>query len=342
LVNMTAKKEKRTDPHPPVDRLLKMYRDMVTIRAFEERAGEMYASGAMPGLVHLYSGQEAVAVGVCAALNTDDYIASHHRGHGHCIAKGARVDLMFAELLGRLPGYCRGKGGSMHIADPLTGNLGTTGIVGGGIPIATGAALSAKLRGTKQVGVCFFGDGALNQGILFESMNLASIWKLPVIFVCENNLYGEFTASDTVTAGRQYTTRGQVFSIPSKEVDGMDVLAVHHAAAAAVQKARSGKGPTFLVCNTYRFKGHHAGDQKQSYKREQETEEWTKRDPIPRLSKWLISNKLVDQAILSKIEEEVEVLVRKGLDFAQNAPEPGPDELMKHIYADTKIDNKAL
>jgi pyruvate dehydrogenase E1 component alpha subunit len=288
----------------------------------------------MPGLVHLYSGQEAVAVGVCAALNPDDYIASHHRGHGHCIAKGARVDLMFAELLGRLPGYCRGKGGSMHIADPLTGNLGTTGIVGGGIPIATGAALSAKLRGTKQVGVCFFGDGALNQGILFETMNLASIWKLPVILVCENNLYGEFTASETVTAGKQHTSRGQVFSIPSKEVDGMDVLAVHRAATDAVGKARSGKGPTFLVCNTYRFKGHHAGDQKQSYKQEQEKKEWTRKDPIPRLSQWMLSERLADRSTLSKIEKEVEVMIQQGVEFAQNAPEPGPDELMKHVFAE--------
>ena len=307
---------------------------MVTIRGFEERAGDLYARGGMPGLVHLCSGQEAVAVGVCAALRIDDYIASHHRGHGHCIAKGARVDLMFAELLGRLPGYCKGKGGSMHIADPSTGNLGTTGIVGGGIPIATGAALSAKLRGTTQVAVCFFGDGALNQGTFFESMNLASIWKLPVIFVCENNLYGEFTASDTVTAGKHYKARGQVFSIPSEEVDGMDVLAVYHCVDEAVRKARAGKGPTFLVCNTYRFTGHHAGDQDQDYKKVKEREEWAKRDPIPHFSRWLISQDLVDQGLLSDIEAEVEQLIQKGLEFAQNAPEPGPDELMKDVYAE--------
>ena len=316
------------------DRLLKMYRDMITIRAFEEQAGALYARGSMPGLVHLSSGQEAVAVGVCAALREDDYIASHHRGHGHCIAKGARVDRMFAELLGRSAGYCKGKGGSMHIADPSTGNLGTTGIVGGGIPIAAGAALSAKLRGTGQVGVCFFGDGALNQGVLFETMNLASIWRLPVLFVCENNLYGEFTASDTVTAGKQYTSRGEVFSIPSKEVDGMDVLAVYRAADDAVQKARSGKGPTFLVCHTYRFKGHHAGDQAQGYKKEQERRDWMKKDPIPRFSEWLVSQKLTDAAALSAIEKEVEQQIRKGLEFAQSSPEPDSGDLMRDIYAD--------
>ena len=176
--------------------------------------------------------------------------------------------------------------------------------------------------------------GALNQGILFETMNLAAVWQLPVILVCENNLYGEFTASDTVTAGKQYTSRGQVFSIPSKEVDGMDVLAVHQLAEEAVRKARAGKGPTFLVCNTYRFKGHHAGDQKQSYKQEQEREEWTRKDPIPRLAQWLLSEKLTDQATLSKVEDEVEALIQEGLEFAQNAPEPGPDELMKDIYAE--------
>ncbi len=328
------KKTKGKTQPPPVDKLIEMYRDMITIRGFEEQAGELYARGDLPGLVHLSSGQEAVAVGVCAALKTDDYIASHHRGHGHCIAKGARVDRMFAELMGRLPGYCKGKGGSMHIFDPSTGNLGTTGIVGGGIPTATGAALSAKLRGTDQVAVCFFGDGALNQGTLFESMNLASIWKLPVILVCENNLYGEFTASDTVTAGKDYKGRGRVFSIPSMEVDGMDVLAVHRCTTEAVQKARSGKGPTFLVCNTYRFSGHHAGDQKQDYKKEQEREEWTKKDPLPRFAQWLVSRNLADQDLLSHIEEEVKQSIQEGLEFAQNAPEPGPDELSKDVYAE--------
>ncbi len=317
-----------------VDKLLGMYRGMVTIRKFEEQAGSLYSKGVMPGLVHLCSGQEAVAVGVCAALQTDDYIANHHRGHGHCIAKGARVDLLFADLLGRLPGYCKGKGGSMHIADPATGNLGTTGIVGGSIPVATGAALSAKLRGTKQVAVCFFGDGALNQGILFESMNMAAIWKLPVILVCENNLYGEFTAAETVTAGKEYTARGRVFQIPSKEVDGMDVLEVHQSADEAVRRARSGKGPTFLVCNTYRFSGHHAGDQKQDYKKERERQKWTKKDPIPRFSHWLISQNSVDQSVLSNIEQEIQQTILNSLKFAQNAPEPGPDELSKDVYAE--------
>ncbi|HEX2728097.1 MAG TPA: thiamine pyrophosphate-dependent dehydrogenase E1 component subunit alpha, partial [Beijerinckiaceae bacterium] len=221
-------------------RLLEFYRTMVLIRQFEETVRSLYAAGLIPGLVHLCSGQEATNVGVVAALERTDFIASHHRGHGHCIAKGTALELLMAEILGRAAGISGGRGGTLHMFDPGVGNLGTNGIVGGGIPLATGAALTAKTRRTGQVAVAFFGDGALNQGLLHECMNMAAVWKLPVVYVCENNGYGEYTAIETVTAGRNLTARGEVFDIPSEMIDGMDVMAVHRAAAAAVKRARGG------------------------------------------------------------------------------------------------------
>ncbi len=327
---MSKKSQART---PPAELILRMYRQMVAIRAFEEQAGKFYAAGEMPGMVHLSAGQEAVAVGVCGALKRDDYITSNHRGHGHCLAKGARADRLFAELLGKAPGYSKGKGGSMHVADFPNGNLGTTGIVGGGIALAVGAGLSARRRGTRQVAVSFFGDGALNQGILFESMNMAAIWAVPVVFVCENNLYGEFTAAREVSAGSQYTSRGEVFDIPSLEVDGMDVLAVYDATARAVARARGGKGPTFLVCNTYRFGGHHAGDQKQAYRLDKEREKWEKRDPIPGLGRWLTAKKLAPPRQLEQIRLEVEKETQQAADFARAAPFPEPETVGQEVYA---------
>src|SRR5438874_10532171 len=221
------------------ERLLHMYRQMMAIRLFEERVNDLYTRALMPGLAHLYIGEEAVAVGVCEALRKDDYITSTHRGHGHCIAKGAALDRMFAELLGKKAGYCKGKGGSMHIADPDTGNLGANAIVGGSTGIATGAAFSAKRLGNGRVAVCFFGDGALGQGLLYEVMNMAALWKLPVIYVCENNLYNEYTHFSEVTAG-SITARAESFGIPAAEVDGQDVLAVRAAAEQAVERGRSG------------------------------------------------------------------------------------------------------
>src|SRR5438309_4062327 len=238
------------------DRALEMYRRMALIRLFEEQANELYRSAKMPGLTHLYSGEEAIAVGVCTALRREDWITSTHRGHGHCLAKGASVERMFAELLGKEPGYCRGKGGSMHIADHENGNLGANAIVGGSTGIATGAAMSAKLRGTDQVAVCFFGEGALGQGVLYEVMNMAGLWKLPVVYACENNLYNEYTRYEETTAGDPLT-RAQAFGVAAAEADGQDVRAVFDAAVRAVARARRGDGPTFLVLNTYRFHGHH-------------------------------------------------------------------------------------
>src|ERR1017187_10322762 len=245
-------------PRPSADEALRLLRSMQLIRTFEEQVRNLYSGGAIPGLVHLCAGQEAVAVGVCSLLGADDMIASTHRGHGHCLAKGADVGRLMAEIMGRRPGYGLGRGGSLHIFDAANGNLGTNGIVGGGIPLAVGAALSAKRNGRGDVAVCFFGDGALNQGLLFEAINMAAIWRLPVVFVCENNGYGEFTASEDVTAGRDPLGRGAVFDIPSELVDGMDVLAVRDATCRAVARARAGEGPSFLVCTTYRYGGHHA------------------------------------------------------------------------------------
>ncbi|HEX9132422.1 MAG TPA: thiamine pyrophosphate-dependent dehydrogenase E1 component subunit alpha, partial [Ktedonobacteraceae bacterium] len=263
------------------ERLLRMYEQMLKIRVFEEHVNELYLSAKMPGLAHLYLGEEAVAVGVCEALRRDDYITSTHRGHGHCLAKGASIDRMFAELLGKEAGYCRGKGGSMHIADQETGNLGANAIVGGSTALATGAAMSSKMRGTEQVTVCFFGDGALGQGVLYEAMNMASLWELPVIYVCENNLYNEYTHFSETTAG-EMSARSKAFGIHTEEVDGQDVRAVYAVSEKLVERARRGEGPAFLHCNTYRYSGHHVGDIQRSYYRSKEEEQqWmTQRDPL--------------------------------------------------------------
>src|SRR4051794_38979869 len=260
---------------------LSMYEQMLKIRIFEEHVNQLYVSAKMPGLAHLYIGEEAIAVGVCTALRRDDYITSTHRGHGHCLAKGASVDRMFAELLGKEAGYCHGKGGSMHIADQDTGNLGANAIVGGSAGLATGAAMSSKMRGTDQVAVCFFGEGALGQGLLYETMNMASLWKLPVLYICENNQYNEYTNYRETTAG-DVTARAQAFGIHSETIDGQDVQVVHATALQLVERARCGEGPAFLQCNTYRFHGHHVGDVDRSYYRPKtEEEDWKQhRDPV--------------------------------------------------------------
>ena len=313
-------------------RLLEMYRMMVLIREFEEQVRSAYLGGMVPGMTHLCSGQEATAVGVCAALERDDTIASHHRGHGHCLAKGARADRLMAEIFGRADGYCGGRSGTLHIYDAANANLGTNGIVGGGIPLATGAALTAKVRGTRQVAIAFFGDGALNQGIAHECMNMASLWKLPVIYVCENNGYGEFTAMETVTAGPSLPARGEVFGIPSKVIDGMDALAVRHAAAEAVARARGGEGPSFLICNTYRYGGHHVTD-KQDYKSSEEVDEWRKKDPIPRLRAHLLEQGIADDKALDALHASVAEVVREAYAFATASPEPDPATLRSRLYA---------
>jgi acetoin:2,6-dichlorophenolindophenol oxidoreductase subunit alpha len=316
------------------DQALNFYRQMLTIRLFEEQVNQLYLGAKMPGLAHLYIGQEAVAVGVCEALRRDDYITSTHRGHGHCLAKGAAMDKMFAELLGKADGYCRGKGGSMHIADQETGNLGANAIVGGSAGIATGAALSAKLRGTDQVAVCFFGEGALGQGLLYECMNMASLWRLPVIYVCENNQYNEYTNYRETTAG-DVTARAQAFGIPSETIEGQDVQVVHATMSQLVERARRGEGPAFLQCNTYRFHGHHVGDIDRSYYRPKEEEEkWkSQHDPVKLLAERLQKSEMADRKLLGTIETEIATVIKAAVDFALNAPFPNPAEVDQHVYA---------
>ncbi len=317
-----------------IEHWLHVYEQMAKIRAFEEKVNELYQSAKMPGLAHLYSGQEAVAVGVCEALRQDDYITSTHRGHGHCLAKGASIDRMFAELLGKEAGYCKGKGGSMHIADPESGNLGANAIVGGSAGIATGAAFSAKARGSDQVAVCFFGEGALGQGFLYEVMNMASLWKLPVIYVCENNMYNEYTHFSETLAG-EVTARPAAFGIHTESVDGQDVQLVYATMQRLVERARRGEGPAFLECKTYRYYGHHVGDVSRTYYRSREEEqEWrSKRDPLKMLAERLVSQELTDQNVIDRIYADVQAEVESGVQFALEAPYPQPDEVEQDIYA---------
>jgi TPP-dependent pyruvate/acetoin dehydrogenase alpha subunit len=312
---------------------LAMYEQMLTIRIFEEHVNQLYLTARMPGLAHLYSGEEAIAVGVCQALRRDDYITSTHRGHGHCLAKGASVDRMFAELLGKAAGYCRGKGGSMHIADQDTGNLGANAIVGGSTGIATGAAMSSKMRGSDQVTVCFFGDGALGQGMLYEVMNMASLWKLPVIYICENNLYNEYTHNSETTAG-EMGARARAFGILTEEVDGQDIRAIYGTAQRLVKLARQGEGPAFLLCNTYRYFGHHVGDIQRSYYRSKEEEEYWKqqRDPLKLLADWLIAQGNAESGTFAQVEQRVRAVVEAGEQFALNAPYPDPSEVEQDVY----------
>ncbi len=313
---------------------LEMYRQMCTIRIFEEHVNELYTSAKMPGLAHLYIGQEAVAVGVCQALQPQDYITSTHRGHGHCLARGAALDRMFAELLGKEAGFCRGKGGSMHIADQERGNLGANAIVGGSTGIATGAALSARMRGTNQVAICFFGEGALGQGILYEVMNMAALWTLPVIYVCENNLYNEYTHYQETTAGA-IKARPEAFGIQTEEVDGQDVRAVYAMTRRLVARARRGEGPAFLLAHTYRYMGHHVGDIDRSYYRSRaEEQQWKEqRDPLTLFASWLFDQHLLDAAGMDHLTQAVQAEVEAAVQFALNAPYPDPSEVEQHVYA---------
>jgi pyruvate dehydrogenase E1 component alpha subunit len=316
-----------------IEQLLRFFRQMLKIRLFEEQVNDLYRSARMPGLAHLYIGQEAVAVGVCEALLTDDYITSTHRGHGHCLAKGGAPDRMFAELLGKQEGYCRGKGGSMHIADQQSGNLGANAIVGGSAGIAAGAALSAKMRGTSQVAVCFFGEGALGQGLLYEVMNMASLWSLPLIFVCENNMYNEYTHYRETTAG-EILDRPRAFGIHAEEVNGQDVLEVHAATQRLVQRSREGLGPAFLQCNTYRFHGHYVGDVDRAYYRsKQEEHDWvTRRDPISLFGARMMEQGVAEQR-LSDIREEARREILAGVEYALNCPFPAESEVDENVYS---------
>ena len=317
-----------------VEEHLSMYEQMLKIRYFDDQVNTLYQTGVMPGLAHQYTGQEAIAVGVCEALERTDYITSTHRGHGHCLAKGAQVDRMFAELLGKAAGYCAGKGGSMHIADPESGNLGANAIVGGSAGIATGAAFAAKMLKNGRVVVCFFGEGALGQGLLYEVMNMAALWRLPIIYVCENNLYSEYTYYKETAAG-DLLARPRAFGIHAEEVDGQDVRQVNVAARRLVDMCRSGQGPAFLLCPTYRYFGHHVGDINREYYRPKDEEErWkAERDPINRLRAWLTETSAVPQGLLGDIEDKVRAEITAGVEFARQATYPDLREVSSHVYA---------
>jgi pyruvate dehydrogenase E1 component alpha subunit len=324
--------EKQLNLGLTAEKLAEMYRRMLQIRCFEEKVFELYGQNLVPGTIHLYAGEEAVAVGVCSNLRKDDYITSTHRGHGHCIAKGAELKRTMAEILGKKTGYCKGKGGSMHIADFNVGMLGATAVVGAGLPIAVGAGLSAKLRKTDQVVACFFGEGASNQGTFHESVNMASAWKLPVIFVCENNLYAMGTRQSRIMNIENVADRAVAYGIPGVSVDGNDVSAVYEASKTAVDRARDGRGPTLIECKTYRHKGHSRVDPAK-YRPKQEVEEWLIKDPIKRFKEMLMQTNTLKAIEIQKIERDVLAEIEEAVKFALESPFPAPEEALEDVYA---------
>jgi acetoin:2,6-dichlorophenolindophenol oxidoreductase subunit alpha len=313
-------------------RLVELLRQMLLIRAFDSRLPDLYTRGLIRGSSHAAIGQEAVAVGACAALRADDYITSTHRGHGHAIAKGADPKRMMAELFGRRNGYCHGKGGSMHIADFDVGMLGANGIVGGGFSIAAGAALSAQVLNTERVVLCFFGDGAINQGSFHGTTNLAAIWKLPVVFLCENNQFAMSGRADRMVAGRDLVRRAQSYDIPGESVDGMDVLAVYGSTKRAVDHARAGNGPSLLVANCYRFAGHFSGDTLK-YRDELEARNWVQRDPVAHFKQSLLDAHLIDEDGAHRLVEDTEEIVTEAINWASEQSWPETDEAFEDLYA---------
>jgi acetoin:2,6-dichlorophenolindophenol oxidoreductase subunit alpha len=319
------------------DKLLEMYRTMQRIRQFESRIRDLALKNEIPGFVHVSIGEEASAAGICAALRTTDRITSTHRGHGHLIAKGGRLDRMMAEIYGKRGGYCKGKGGSMHIVDFSLGILGANGIVGAGLPIATGSALAAQIAGRDDVTACFFGDGASNEGTFHESLNLAAVWKLPVVYVCENNGFGEFTPMESVTAVKDIAVRAQAYGIPGHIVDGNNVLEVYQYASEAVARARSGGGPTLLECKTYRWEGHVVGEQaflgEEAYRKKAEIEEWKRRCPLIRFEKWCAESGKISRAELDRITAETTKELDAAIEFARSSALPDPKEVTDDVYA---------
>lgn len=305
---------------------------MIRIRRFEERVAREFAEGNIPGSVHSYIGEEAVATGAIAHLRKDDYIMSTHRGHGHLIAKGGKTDRMMAELFAKKTGYCLGKGGSMHIANLDIGMLGAAGIVGAGIPIATGAGLSAKLRGTDQVTLCFFGDGASNLGRFHEGINLGAVWRLPVIYICENNLWAVSVPTSCSLAISNIADRAIGYGIPGIVVDGMDVIAVYEAAGEAVARARRGEGPSLIEAKTYRFRGHFEGDSG-TYRPKEEIEEWLKRDPLKLFEEKLLEMKVLTKKEVEETDKEILAEIDQAVKFAQESPFPKPEETLENVYA---------
>ena len=311
-----------------------LYREMVRIRKFEEKTHSLYKSGRLTGMSpHLYIGEEASAAGVISVLHPDDYILSTHRGHGHCLAKGAEMGKMYAELFGKETGYCRGRGGSMHIADVSRGNLGANGIVGAGLPIALGAGLSIRKRGSGQVVVCFFGDAATNQGTFHESLNMSKAFHLPIVWVCENNLYGLSTPIEKVAATSTLADRAKGYAMPGVTVDGMDVEAVRAAAADAVSRARGGDGPTLLEVRTYRYFGHGASDHR-PYRTREEEQDWWKRCPVAAYRARLLAEGAASELELAAIEQDIDKEVEAGVAFAEASPDPRPAESTLYVYTE--------
>lgn len=314
------------------EKLLGFYETMLTIRAFESKAVELFADNQLPGFVHLYLGEEAVATGVCGSLTDKDFITSTHRGHGHLIAKGGKVELMMAELFGKATGYCKGKGGSMHIADVELGILGANGIVGAGQPIAAGAAFACQYKKTDAVAVCFFGDGASNRGTFHEALNMASIWKLPLVFICENNMYGISNCQRDHMRVTDVSDRAAAYGIPGMTVDGNDVVAVYEAASEAIERARRGDGPSLVECKTWRWRGHFEGDPG-AYKDPAEQAGWLKKDPIPRFEEKLLELKVATAAELEAIKNKVQAQIDAAIRFSQDSPAPSPAEALTDVYA---------
>jgi pyruvate dehydrogenase E1 component alpha subunit len=313
---------------------IKMYEQMLTIRRFEEKAIELFEHNILRGNIHPCIGQEAVSVGICSNLRREDFMVNTHRGHGNCIAKGADLQLMMAELLGKSTGYCKGKGGSMHIADFEGGNLGANGIVGGGLPIAVGAGISIQNRGTDQVVACFFGDGASNQGTFHESLNLAALWRLPVVFVCENNLYALSTPLRESLSVPQISDRAKAYGMTGFHIDGNDVIEVYSKMKEAVERAKAGEGPTLLDCITYRFFGHFTGDPGRgiTYRSKEEMDQWQNRCPIKKLRERLIKEKMMTEEMEKTIEANVKASIEKAVQFAKESSLPLPDEAVQDLF----------
>ena len=312
--------------------LLNAYRKMLELRLFELKVQELYRNARLPGFVHLYVGEEAVAVGVCMNLIDKDLVFSTHRGHGHALAKGVPADVVLAELWGKVTGSSGGRGGSMHMYAPEWGFMGTNGIVGAPIPLATGGALSAKLRQNGQVVVSFFGEGAVNSGSFHEAVNMGTVWDLPVVYVCENNLYATEMAFSRATKNTSVARRAESYGLPGIEVDGQDVLAVHRVAKTAIDRARAGEGPTLIECKTYRYVGHHEGDPGTDYRTREEVQRWKEQDPLKRARKLLIESAVVDESELKAVDREVEGLINQAEEFAEKSPEPSPDSLDEHVF----------
>ncbi len=321
---------------PSKKKMVAMFRTMSRIRLFETKLQEFFAAGRIPGFVHLYIGEEAVATGACSCLTDQDSITSTHRGHGHLIAKGGDLNLMMAEIFGRKDGYCKGKGGSMHIADGDLGILGANGIVGGGGPLAVGAAFAAKYKKTDDVTICFFGDGASNQGTTQEALNMASAWKLPLVFVNENNGYGISCPQCKSMAVTDIADRAAAYDMPGVVVDGNDVLAVYEAVAEAVRRARNGEGPSLVECKTYRWRGHFEGDAC-TYRCDEELKDWVAKDPLPRFEEKLVENDIMSAAEVEALKAEVQKEVEEAVRFAEKSPLPEPSDLLEDVYAPCRV-----